>query len=186
MNHKVELSFLGGDVVTVARQLIGWRLYVIEADGSKTGGVIIETEAYNQDDSASHSYRGRTPRTDIMFGPAGHLYVYFTYGMHWCMNIVTGPEGRGEAVLIRAITQDAGVDFMRERRGNKPDQDLTNGPAKVCQALGITGKDNGIVLGSGRVILLPPDSKFKFNISATERIGITKDTHRLWRFIGKS
>ncbi len=178
MTNNIDLS---QDAVTVAKLLIGCRLYTVEADGARVGGVITETEAYNQDDAASHSYRGKTPRTEVMFGPAGHVYVYFTYGMHWCMNIVAGPEGRGEAVLIRAITPDSGFGIIRERRGNKPDHELTNGPAKLCQALGIAGVDNGSKVNEGRFLLLPAQRKLSFD--ATERIGIKKDTHRLWRFV---
>lgn len=178
-------QLLAEDSVTAAKGLIGWRLYVIEADGSKTGGMIIETEAYNQDDAASHSFLGQTNRTKVMFGPAGHLYVYFTYGMHWCMNLVTGPIGRGEAVLIRAILADKGLEIIRKRRNNRPDSDLTNGPAKVCQALGVTGQDNGDKLNGGRFVLLPPKNEQTPAIKATPRIGITKDTHRLWRFISR-
>ncbi len=176
-------TFLRQDAVTAARTLIGYGLYAIEADGSKTGGIITETEAYNQDDAASHSYKGRTPRTEVMFGPAGHIYVYFTYGMHWCMNIVAGPKGRGEAVLIRAIKPDVGIKIMRKRRNNRPDYELTNGPAKVCQALGVTGKDGGKKIDGTRFLLTPPKQRTKYE--ATERIGITKDTHRLWRFVAK-
>src|SRR5438552_3901917 len=141
---SANLDFLSNDAVKVARSLIGYELYVQE--GSELiGGVISETEAYAQDDAASHTFNGRTVRNDVMFGPAGHIYVYFTYGMHWCMNIVAGPEGRGEAVLIRSIQPDKGLDTIRKRR-NRPDHELTNGPAKVCQALNVTGKDNGLKL----------------------------------------
>ncbi len=176
------MSLLEQGAVDAAEGLIGWRLYVREADGTLTGGRIIETEAYAQEDAASHSHRGRTPRTEVMFGPAGHIYVYFTYGMHWCMNIVTGHEGHGEAVLIRALEPDNGLDYMQMRRGDKPPGELTNGPAKLCQALAVTGQDNGARLNHSRFVLLPPD-KPKPKIKATERIGITRDTHRLWRFV---
>lgn len=174
---------LAADAVTVAQQLIGWRLYTVAPDGTKVGGAIVETEAYNQDDAASHSYKGKTPRTEVMFGPAGHMYVYFTYGMYWCMNIVTGQEGRGEAVLIRAIQPDEGLEIMRKRRNNRPDHELTSGPAKVCQALAVTGKDNGAKLNDGKFLLLPPIEQLSYE--ATKRIGIAKDIHRLWRFVAK-
>ena len=176
------LEFLSNDAVSVARELLGWRFFRVEDDGGLTGGAIIETEAYNQTDAASHSYHGKTPRTEVMFGPPGGVYVYFTYGMHWCMNIVAGPEGRGEAVLIRAITPEENVEKMQQRRKNKPLHELTNGPAKVCQALGVTGADNGSEIGKGRFMLLPPEGKLP-EIQAAERIGIKHDTHRLWRFI---
>lgn len=175
---------LAVDAVTAAQKLIGWRLYTLEADGTKVGGTITETEAYNQDDAASHSFKGRTPRTEVMFGPAGRVYVYFTYGMHWCMNIVAGPEGRGEAVLVRSLQPDEGIEIIRTRRKNKSDHELVNGPAKVCQALAITGADNKAELNKGRFLLLPPTAKIAFE--ATERIGISKDTHRLWRFVAKN
>lgn len=170
------------DSVTVAETLIGWRLFVREADGSLTGGCIIETEAYSQEDAASHSYHGRTPRTEVMFGPSGHIYVYFTYGMHWCMNIVTGPEGHGQAVLVRAIRPESGLEHMRSRRGGRPDAQLANGPAKLCQALAINGHDNGAKINQDRFVLLPPDRP-RPKFSVTHRIGITQDIHRLWRFV---
>ncbi|MBP7837595.1 DNA-3-methyladenine glycosylase [Candidatus Saccharibacteria bacterium] len=175
-------ELLSKDSLYVAQHLIGSRLYVIEQDGSKTGGVISETEAYNQDDAASHSCRGPTLRTEVMFGPAGKLYVYFTYGMHWCMNIVTGPVGRGEAVLIRAIEPDQGLEKIRDRRGNVVEKNLTNGPAKLCQALSINNEDSGADINSPRFSLESPNKTDKRKIIATERIGISKDKHRLWRF----
>lgn len=183
MRTNLEPLLLKG-AVSAARGLIGWRLYVVESDGAYTGGIITETEAYRQDDAASHSYRGKTPRTDVMFGPPGRLYVYFTYGMHWCANIVTGAEGSGEAVLIRAIVPDSGLDTIQRRRGNRLHSELTNGPAKLCQALGITGKDQGASLNNGRFLLLPPKPEHShLPIKPTKRIGIRKDTHRLWRFV---
>jgi DNA-3-methyladenine glycosylase len=117
-----------------------------------------------------------------MFGEAGHIYVYFTYGMHWCANIVTGQIGSGQGVLIRALKPDQGVIYMRENRHGRPDAELTNGPAKLCQALGITGIDNGAQINGERFVLKPPvDSPPR--TQATTRIGIRHDRHRLWRFI---
>lgn len=177
-------NFLEQGAVVAARELIGWRLYVREQDGSLTGGKIVETEAYTGEDMASHSYRGQTPRNEVMFGPAGRIYIYFTYGMHWCMNIVTGQKGQGEAVLIRAIIADKNLNLVQARRGDKPSQELTNGPAKVCQALGVNGSDNGARLNQKRFLLLPPNGP-RPKFMATKRIGIKSDTHRLWRFIAK-
>ena len=174
-------DLLEAGAVNAAQSLIGWKFYTTEADGTKTGGTIVETEAYTQEDAASHSYRGQTPRTEIMFGPAGYLYVYFTYGMHWCANIVTGKIGHGEAVLLRAILPEEGRERILERRDNPPNSKLTDGPAKLCQALAITGADKGAKLNESKFLLRPPTEVFK--TQATERIGIRNDTHRLWRFI---
>jgi DNA-3-methyladenine glycosylase len=182
MNPRaVDLSFLSLDSPAAARQLIGWRIYHCEAS-HLLGGIIVETEAYNQYDAASHSYRGETPRTKVMFGPPGHIYVYFTYGMHFCMNIVTGESGEGSAVLLRAIVPDKGVAIIRKRRGERSDSELTNGPAKLCQALDVNLEDNGKKLNDGEFLLLPPLTSPP-KVRATTRIGITKDVDRLWRFV---
>lgn len=176
------MDFLQQGAVIVAQQLIGYRLYVRQTDGSLVGGMIVETEAYSSEDAASHTFRGETLRNKVMFGGAGHIYVYFTYGMHWCANIVTGPVGSGQGVLIRAIVPDKGLATIRSRRGSRPGSELTNGPAKVCQALGITGADNGAAIDGSRILLLPPKS-MPPKTKATKRIGIKKDRDRLWRFI---
>ncbi len=177
----IDLSFLEYESPEVAQRLIGWRLFTFD-DGQKTGGTIVETEAYSQVDAASHSYRGKTPRNEIMFGPAGHVYVYFTYGMHWCMNIVTGLSGQGSAVLIRSLVPEEGLEVMRTRR-QRPDHQLTDGPAKICQALSVNGKDNGLKLNQSRILLEPPLGGRSYRVQATPRIGIRHDTDRLWRFI---
>ena len=131
---RAELD-LGGDPIAAARGLIGWTLLV---DG--VGGPIVEAEAYRHDDPASHSFRGRTARNWPMFGPAGMLYVYRSYGIHWCMNIVCGPEEVADAVLVRSIEPALGVERMWERRGREP---LTSGPGNVGQALGAGPEMNG-------------------------------------------
>jgi DNA-3-methyladenine glycosylase len=153
-----------------------------EVAGHKLTGRIIETEAYDQSDAASHSYRGQTPRTEIMFGPAGFLYVYFTYGMHYCCNIVTGQTGEGSAVLIRALEPIAGDDFMSENRRGRNGFDLTNGPAKLCQALLIDKQMNGHDLTQPplRLSIEPPVSQNQ--IVQTTRIGISEAKHMPWRF----
>lgn len=182
-NDDLLHAVLQRGAVEAARGLIGWGLYSREPDGTLVGGRIVETEAYSQEDAASHTYNGRTARNETMFKQAGHVYVYFTYGMHWCMNLVTGQADHGQGVLIRAIKPDKGLDIIRERRGNRPDYELMNGPAKLCQALAVTGADNGTAIEGSRFVLLPPEPGYAPDIQATERIGIKKDTHRLWRFI---
>lgn len=176
------MDVLQQDAVAAARQLIGYRFYAKRPDHTLVGGAIIETEAYTPEDAASHTFRGETARNKVMFGGGGHLYVYFTYGMHWCANIVTGPVGSGQAVLIRALAPDQGIEYMRSNRVGRPDAELTNGPAKVCQALGITGVDNGAKVNGERFVLLPPKGAPP-RVQVTTRIGIRHDRHRLWRFI---
>lgn len=176
-----DRSILLGDSETVARRLLGCRL-VRELDGQTLSGIIVETEAYNQGDAASHSYRGRTPRTDVMFGPPGHLYVYFTYGMHYCCNITVGPEGYGAAVLIRAIEPVEGQDKMLQLRGGRGGYELTNGPAKVCQAFGIDKSWNGHDLTAEPLRLEQLPALPRQQVIQTTRIGITKAVDAPWRF----
>ncbi|MCU1346340.1 MAG: DNA-3-methyladenine glycosylase, partial [Acidimicrobiia bacterium] len=136
---------------------------VLEFDGRR--GRIVEVEAYlGADDAASHAFRGETPRNSVMFGPPGHLYVYFTYGMHWCANVVTATEGVAQAVLLRALAPLDGIEAMRASRPRiQRERDLTNGPAKLCAALGIDGRLNGVDLLTGPVRVLddgtPPPSE---------------------------
>lgn len=154
-----------------APRLLGCHL--VRRVGSKLmSGRIVETEAYSQDDVASHSYRGQTPRTKVMFGPAGYLYVYFTYGMHYCCNVVTGPAGHGSAVLIRALEPLEGIE----------EQTRTDGPARLCKTLGIDKGLNGHDLRAEplRLELLPliPQEE----IVQTTRIGISRAQDVPWRF----
>lgn len=175
------LAWLEGDVVQAAKRLLG--CYVVrESNGQKLVGKIVETEAYHQTDAASHSYNGQTPRTKVMFGSSGFAYVYFTYGMHYCMNIVCGKEGEGSAVLIRAIEPLENVEIMQVNRKNKTLSEVTNGPAKLCQALQIDKTFNGHNLQKAPLQLVEQPALANKEIVATTRIGITKDTHRKWRF----
>lgn len=180
-----DFALLRQDVVKVAQRLLGC-LLVREIDGQKIIGRIVETEAYHQSDAASHSYKGQTPRTEVMFGPCGFAYVYFTYGMHYCINVVTGLEGEGSAVLIRAIEPIQGIEDMRILRANVPDSQLTNGPAKLCQALAINRTLNGHDLRKPPLKVTFQEALSSADIISTTRIGISKDMHRLWRFYDKN
>lgn len=168
------------NTLVVAPALLGW-LLIHDSPEGRTAGYIVETEAYKANDASSHSYHGKTLRNEVMFGPPGHLYVYFIYGMHYCVNIVTGPAGSGEAVLIRALQPLDGINLMRIRRGNILDGQLTNGPSKLAQAMDIGSQHNGqLVTQSGAVRLEPGIVPRK--IIQTTRIGITKDIKKPWRF----
>ena len=174
-------KLLNGPALEVAPRLLGCEL-VREIDGQTVVSRIVETEAYDQSDAASHSYKGQTPRTDVMFGPAGHLYVYFTYGMHYCCNIVTGPAGHGSAVLIRALEPLSGLDVLRQNRPGRADSQLVNGPAKLCQALQINKNWNGHDLSQLplRLIIKPPLKQT--DIIQTTRVGISQAQDVPWRF----
>jgi DNA-3-methyladenine glycosylase len=174
----------------VARALIGKKL-VREIGGSQLSGMIVETEAYcGEEDSACHAHRGKTNRNSVMFGPPGHAYVYFTYGMHYLLNMVTEAEDRPCAVLIRAILPFDGLEEMEARRKRKGSE-LTNGPAKLCQALAIDKSFNGWNLTTGDELWVEDYKKIPAKlITATPRIGIdyAREEHRkaLWRFVVKS
>lgn len=140
---RLERSFFARPTLQVARDLLGVRL-LHQDGGGWVGGIIIETEAYiGEDDLACHARAGRTPRTAVMYGPPGFAYIYFNYGMHWLFNCVTESEGFPAAVLVRALAPAEGLDRIRERRGGQPQASWTNGPAKLCQALNLTGALNG-------------------------------------------
>ena len=172
---RLSADFFARPVHKVAPELIGATLLV---DG--VGGPIVELEAYDQDDPASHAFRGRTVRNATMFGPAGHAYVYRSYGVHWCLNLVCGRPGRAEAVLVRALRPTVGLEAMRARRGLETERSLCSGPGRLCQALGVTGDHDGLALDA------PP-----FEVHAREaapeivtgpRIGITRGIEMKWRY----
>lgn len=142
--NRLEREFFGRATLTVARELLGARLVKIE-DGRRVAGLITEAEAYiGEEDLGCHAHMGCTPRTKVMYGPPGHAYVYFTYGMHWMLNFVTEQEGFPAAVLIRAIYPVEGIEIIAARRASQPRQLWTNGPAKVTQALNINKAHNGL------------------------------------------
>jgi len=168
----------------VAPDLLG-RLLVRGLDGGELlVGRIVECEAYQEDDPASHSYRGRTPRTAVMFGPPGHLYVYFSYGMHWCCNVVTGADGEGSAVLLRAVEPLRGIERMREVRGGiKDDRLLCAGPGRLTQAFAITKVHNGMDLTGGHELWISPGRPLaEDRIRSGPRRGISIGRERPWRF----
>ncbi len=163
-----------------AKQLLGCEL--VRTVGTTEMRVrIVETEAYDQTDQASHTFRGQTKRNANMFESAGHVYVYFTYGMHHCMNVVCGPEGAGEAVLIRAVEPITGIDFMEARRV-ATGLNLTNGPGKLCQALDIDLGLNGHYLAYKPLQLVKKPVLSDREITTGTRIGIRRDVHELRRF----
>jgi DNA-3-methyladenine glycosylase len=175
------------DSLAAAPLLLGCYL-VRETPAGRLKVRIVETEAYHQDDPASHSFRGLTPRTVPMFQAGGRLYVYFTYGMHYCLNIVTGPAGTGEAVLIRAAEPLEGIDIMRANRGIEDTKNLANGPGKLAQALGIFDTSlSGKTLNKSSISLEVPAGKArKGDIITGPRIGITKAAEQPWRFYIKA
>jgi DNA-3-methyladenine glycosylase len=170
----IEPAFWTQPVVSLARALIGARFLI---DG--VGGIIVETEAYDIDDPAAHSFPGPTPRNAPMFGPGGHVYVYRIYGLHWCLNFVGGVR-HGGAVLIRAIEPTDGIAAMQERRGHIDVRALCSGPGKLAQALGVTGGMTGLPLALPPFTLTPADALRE--IAAGPRIGITKAIDLPWRF----
>lgn len=179
-SKEIDLSFLEGSASEVAPRLLGCTLER-HIDGQVVRVKIVETEAYDQTDVASHSYNGRTPRTEVMFGPAGYLYVYFTYGMHYCCNVVVGEPGYGAAVLLRAAQPLSGthvIEYRRQRTG----AEATNGPAKLCQALNIDRAMNGHDLREGDLRLIPAPALAPDEIVQTTRVGISKGKDVPWRF----
>ncbi len=156
----------------VAPDLVGWSLLI---DG--VGGVIVETEAYSVADPASHSFRGRTARNGSMFEKPGSIYVYRSYGLHWCLNFVCQP---GSAVLIRALRPKKGIDVMQQRRGKVSLHKLCSGPGRLCEALAVDGRYDGMSLSEASFELLYPESLPELVVG--KRIGISKATDTLWRF----
>ncbi len=172
----IPKRFFARSVHEVAPELIGATLLV---DG--VGGPIVEVEAYDHEDPASHGYRGRTARNASMFGPPGHAYVYRSYGIHWCLNLVCGEEGVAEAALVRALDPTQGVDRMRERRRTNKPRLLCAGPGRLCEALAITGEHDGLPLDR------PPfelhSRTVAVEVIAAPRVGITQAAERPWRYV---
>ncbi len=173
-NHPFSIDFSGSSE-QVARELIG-SFFTYRG----VGGIIVETEAYDQSDPASHSYCGPTPRNAVMFGKPETLYVYRSYGIHWCVNFVCGEKNHGSAVLIRALEPVEGIDVMKERRKMADLRLLCAGPGRVCQALAITLKENGLSLRDAPFKLVPKAKAV--DIVTGPRIGISRAKDVPWRF----
>lgn len=172
-----------GQVPETAQTLLGCE---ITAGGVRVRLTEVEAYAGTGEDPASHAHRGPTPRTTVMFGPAGHAYTYFVFGVHWCLNIVCGAEGEAAAVLLRAGEVVEGVDIARKRRGEKvADRDLARGPARLVVALGVTASANGtsVLDGDGPLLLTPPTRPVpRSAISAGPRVGVAAAHDVPWRF----
>lgn len=175
MRRPIGRSFFGRSVHEVAPDLIGATLLV-----SGVGGRIVEVEAYDQTDPAAHSFRGPTARNAVMFGPPGYAYVYRSYGIHWCLNLVCQPKGSAAAVLIRALEPLTGLAAMRRRRGMDDERLLCAGPGRICEALAVTSAHNGLALSK------PPFAIFArtqaLEVVAGPRIGLTKAIDKPWRY----
>lgn len=183
---KLPRSFYLRPTLIVAKELLG-KLLIRKIGARLLIGKIVEVEAYlGEKDPASHTYRGKTKRNEVMFRQGGHLYVYFTYGMHFCANVVTRKEGVGEAVLIRAVEPVGGVEVMRKNRGFTRDGtdywNVTNGPAKLCEAFGIQREQNRIDLLGDEIFIARGVVVPKSVIASSTRIGIKRATDRRWRF----
>ena len=178
MSERLGSGFFDRSVHEVARDLVGCTLLF-----EGCGGVIVETESYERDDPACHAYVGPTKRNEVLFGPPGRAYVYLSYGIHSLLNAVAEPDGRAAAVLIRALEPTVGLELMRERRGDRPDEDLCSGPGKLTEALGIDLSLNGHELTREPFrVLTRTDGWETVEIVAGPRIGITKAVERPWRF----
>jgi DNA-3-methyladenine glycosylase len=179
---RLPRSFYARPSVEVAKDLLGRHLVRSLPEG-RVVGCIVECEAYEEGDPASHSFRGLTDRTAVMFGPPGHLYVYFTYGMHFCMNVVTGRNGEGSAVLLRAVEPLEGIDVMRQRRGVSDPRSLCAGPGRLTQAYGVSRANNGSdLVAGGDLFVTEGETPGEEEIGVGPRIGITVATETPWRF----
>ena len=176
--RRLPRRFFARPAPDVAPDLLG-RLLVKADDGIIAR--IVEVEAYTDTDEASHAFRGKTARNAPMFGPAGHAYVYFTYGMHWCMNTVTGAEGRGQGCLLRAAEPLEGLDVLRSRRGAAKDRDLLRGPGRLGQGFGLHREHSGIDLCDGGPLFLADDGD-RPAVASGPRVGVSAAADELWRF----
>ena len=185
MVAPIPREFYEQDTRAAAQKLLGQSVVRRLPTGEMLSGIIVETEAYLTDDPACHAYRGRTPRNSTMFGPPGHAYVYFTYGLHMMLNLVCASEGTAEAVLIRALEPVEGVETMRAHRGGISEtRQLTNGPGKLAQALALTRlSHNGVdVTDPASELLILPNEYPPFDLVTATRIGISRGADLPWRY----
>ncbi|MDP3024060.1 MAG: DNA-3-methyladenine glycosylase [candidate division Zixibacteria bacterium] len=178
---KLKREFYNRPTLEVAKELLG-KYLVVNKNGTKLSGKIVETEAYRGlYDPASHAYGGMTPRNRIMFGEPGYAYVYFTYGMYYCLNVITERKGFPAGVLIRALEPKNGIEIMRKKRKKEKIEDLTSGPGKLCQAMGVDKSLNGADL-IGKTIYVEDRNEAVGKIVSTNRIGIDEGKEKKWRF----
>jgi len=189
---KLPRTYFARHTLDVARDLLGTRLVRIEKDGTRVAGMIIETEAYrSEEDQGCHARAGRTERTEVMYGPPGYSYVYFVYGIHWLLNVVTEREGLPGAVLIRALEPLEGMDRMAQRRDSQPQRHWADGPAKLCQALNVDGSMNAYdMCGSESRLFIEEGKKISDQeVQKTSRIGLNSVPEPWksipWRFVVK-
>jgi DNA-3-methyladenine glycosylase len=177
-------AFYDRSPLVVAREIIGKKLFRNMSEGSELSGIIVEAEAYEGNrDPASHAFRGKTPRNEVMFGEAGHAYIYFTYGFHHCLNLVTSNRfGMASAVLIRAVEPISGIEEMKARRKTNTITQLTSGPGKLCQAFLIDRSLNGTDVTMIDSPIRIEDTSLDIRIAVSTRIGIKQATDRMWRF----
>lgn len=183
-NNRLSRQFFSKNTLTVARELLGKKLIRLEND-TPVGGIIIETEAYRgEEDLACHARAGKTPRTMVMYGLPGHAYIYFNYGIHWLLNFVTEEEGYPAAVLIRGLEPTDGLEIIAERRRGIPRFQWVNGPAKICQALNLNNKQNGIDICAENSLLYVEDGERipDTDITIGNRVGI-KTVPEPWKSI---
>jgi DNA-3-methyladenine glycosylase len=188
-SKKLNNSFYLRPTLTVAKDLLG-KYIVHNTQRKKLIGKIVEVEAYlGENDPASHAYHGRTRRNDVMFWRGGHLYVYFTYGMHFCANIVSEEEGKGRAVLLRAVEPIEGIEIMKRYRKMKlkkgqsaAEVNVTNGPAKFCEAFDIKREQNGVDLLGQEIYITQGENILRSKIFSSKRVGITNGSEKKWRF----
>jgi DNA-3-methyladenine glycosylase len=181
VSRRLPRSFYERPATEVAPELLGHVLVRLLPDGTRLAARLVEVEAYEPDDPGSHAFRGMTPRNEVMFGVPGHLYVYFTYGMHFCMNAVTRRAGEGSAVLLRGGEPLEGLEEMRRRRGRERPIDLCSGPGRFTQALGIARPENGVDLVRGDVVWIERGTSPIATVGNGIRVGV-HDTSRSWRY----